>query len=378
VICDFLIHFLEKMGLHVPVAFSYASTRMLLAFLMSFFLTLYVAPRSIYWLYKLKTGQSIRVEDCPVLAEMHKKKKDTPTMGGLFFLLTALTSSLVWANFKTKSSLVLILTLVVFMLIGFMDDYLKMIKKNSRGLKARYKFLLQIAASLALSYLLLDSPAIEISAGKEVNPYSVYFLPLLKNPVFILKASSVGVFLFLSTFIITGSSNAVNLTDGLDGLASGLFVFAAKVFAIIAFISQNKFISNYLNLPYIQDAGEIGIILLALCGSVLAFLWYNIFPAQIFMGDTGSIALGAVLGMSSIILRKEFLLAIVGLIFVIEALSVMIQVAVYKLKKKRVFLCAPIHHHFECKGWPETKVVIRFWIMGLILAVIGLTTLKLQ
>lgn len=377
-ICDFLIHFLEKMGVHVPVAFSYASTRMLLAFLMSFFLTLYVAPRAIFWLYKLKTGRSIRVEDCPVLAEMHKKKKDIPSMGGLFFLTTALLSSLVWVNFKTRSALILILTLVVFLIIGFIDDYLKMIKKNSKGLKARYKFILQIVASLILSYLLLNDSTKDLIQGKELNLYAVYFLPFLKNPVFILTASSMGVFLFISTFIITGSSNAVNLTDGLDGLASGLFVFAAKVFALIAFISQNKFMSHYLNLPYIQDAGEIGIILLALSGSVLAFLWYNIFPAQVFMGDTGSIALGAVLGMSSIILRKEFLLAIVGFIFVIEALSVMIQVACYKLKKKRVFLCAPIHHHFECKGWPETKVVIRFWIMGLILAVIGLTTLKLQ
>lgn len=376
-ICDFVIHFLEKMGIHVPGAFSYASTRMLLAFLMSFFLTLYIAPKAIFWLYKLKTGQSIRVEDCPVLAEMHKKKKDIPSMGGLFFLTTALISSLFWVNFKTKSALILILTLVVFLIIGFIDDYLKMIKKNSKGLKARYKFLLQIIASLTLSYFLLDHST-QITQAKEVNLYSVYFLPFLKHPVFILSASSMGVFLLISTFVITGSSNAVNLTDGLDGLASGLFVFAAKVFALIAFISQNKFISHYLNLPYIQDAGEIGIILLALCGSVLAFLWYNIFPAQVFMGDTGSIALGAVLGMSSIILRKEFLLAIVGFIFVLEALSVMIQVAVYKLKKKRVFLCAPIHHHFECKGWPETKVVIRFWIMGLILAVIGLTTLKLQ
>lgn len=377
-ISNFIIHFFETMGFHVPAAFSYLSTRMLLAFLMSFFLTLWIAPRSISWLYRLKTGQSIRVEDCPVLAELHKKKKDTPTMGGLFFLFTALISCLFWVNIQVQAAYVLLLTLVMFLAIGFIDDYLKMIKKNSKGLSARVKFLMQILSSLFLSYLLLDSKPIELSTGASVDPYTVYFLPFLKNPAFILKASMVGVFLFLSVFIITGSSNAVNLTDGLDGLASGLFVFAAKVFAILAFISQNKFISHYLNLPYIQDAGEVGVILLAICGSVLAFLWYNIFPAQVFMGDTGSIALGAVLGMSSIILRKEFLLAIVGLIFVVEALSVIIQVAVYKLKRKRVFLCAPIHHHFECKGWPETKVVIRFWIMGLILAVIGLTTLKLQ
>ena len=377
-ICDFFIRSLTQAGLHVPSAFSYLSTRMLLAFLMSFFLTLWIAPRSISWLYRIKTGQSIRVEDCPVLAELHKKKKDTPTMGGLFFLFTALISCLFWVNFEVKEACILVLTLIVFLGIGFIDDYFKMIKKNSKGLSAKKKFILQIIASLSLSYLLIDSSPIELSNGNFLNPFSVYYAPFVKNPVFILKASMTGIFLFISCFVITGASNAVNLTDGLDGLASGLFLFAAKVFAIVAFLSQNRSLSLYLNLPYMAQAGEIGIILLAVCGSVLAFLWYNGFPAQVFMGDTGSIALGALLGMSSIILRKEFLLAIVGLIFVVEALSVIIQVLVFKLKRKRVFLCAPIHHHFECKGWPEMKVVIRFWIMGLILAVIGLTTLKLQ
>jgi phospho-N-acetylmuramoyl-pentapeptide-transferase len=369
---------MDKAGVHVPSAFSYLSTRMLLAFLMSFFLTLLMAPRSISWLYKIKTGQSIRVEDCPVLAELHKKKKDTPTMGGLFFLFASLISCLFWVNLEVKAALVLLLTIVVFLLIGFWDDYLKMVKKNSKGLNAKKKFLLQVFASFGLSYLLIDMKPLELSDNTFIEPFRVYFFPFLKNPIFILKASMTVLFCAMSSFIITGSSNAVNLTDGLDGLASGLFVFAAKVFAIVAFLSQNKFLSHYLNLPYIADAGEIGIILLAISGGVLAFLWYNSFPAQVFMGDTGSIALGAVLGMSSIILRKEFLLAIVGFIFVMEALSVMIQVLFFKLKKKRVFLCAPIHHHFECKGWPETKVVIRFWIMGIILAFIGLTTLKLQ
>jgi phospho-N-acetylmuramoyl-pentapeptide-transferase len=378
VICHFIIQMLEKAGVHVPSAFSYLSTRMLLAFLMSFFLTFWMAPRSISWLYRLKTGQSIRVEDCPVLAELHKKKKDTPTMGGLFFLFAALVSCLFWVNVSSKLASILLLTVVMFMAIGFVDDYLKMNRKNSKGLSAKKKFLFQVVSSLILSYLFLDANPIELSDGSLIEPFRAYFLPFMKNPIFLLKASMGIAFMLVSCFIITGSSNAVNLTDGLDGLASGLFVFAAKVFAILAFLSQNKFISQYLNLPYIADAGEIGIILLAISGSVLAFLWYNGFPAQVFMGDTGSIALGATLGMSSIILRKEFLLAIVGFIFVMEAMSVMIQVFVYKLKKRRVFLCAPIHHHFECKGWPETKVVIRFWIMGLILAVIGLTTLKLQ
>ncbi len=345
---------------------------------MSFFLTLWIAPRSISWLYQLKTGRSIRVEDCPVLAEMHKKKKETPSMGGLFFLFAALISSIFWVDLKVKTALVLVLTLIVFLGIGFLDDYLKMVKKNSKGLSGRIKFALQLICSLGLSYFLLDLPPLELPDGTWVAPFQVYFLPFLKNPVLMLKASTGVLFLAFSVFVMTGSSNAVNLTDGLDGLASGLFVFAAKVFALVAFLSQNRSLSHYLNLPYIADAGEIGIILLAVSGSVLAFLWYNSFPAQVFMGDTGSIPLGAILAMSSVILRKEFLLAIVGFIFVMEALSVMIQVLMFKLRKKRVFLCAPIHHHFECKGWPETKVVIRFWIMGLILAVIGLTTLKLQ
>lgn len=378
VICQFLINLFEQAGMHVPAAFSYVSTRMLLAFLMSFFITIWMAPRSISWLYRIKTGQSIRVEDCPVLAELHKKKKDTPTMGGIFFLFASLVSCLFWVDLSNRQALCLIATIIIFLGIGFADDYLKMVKKNSKGLSAKKKFLFQILGSVLVSSLLLSSSQIELSDGSLVNPYEVYFFPFIKNPIFILGTGMTVIFMLISTFVITGSSNAVNLTDGLDGLASGLFVFAAKVFALVAFISQNKFISQYLNLPFIPNAGEVGIILLALSGSVLAFLWYNSYPAQVFMGDTGSIALGAALGMSSIILRKEFLLAIVGLIFVVEALSVIIQVLVFRLKKKRVFLCAPIHHHFECKGWPETKVVMRFWIMGLILAVIGLTTLKLQ
>jgi len=351
---------------------------MLLGFLTSFFLTLWLAPRAISWLYKIKTGQSIRVEDCPVLAELHRKKKDTPTMGGLFFLFTAILACLFWVHLNSKMALLLLLTLVLFLFIGFIDDYLKMVKKNSRGLSAKKKFALQVFSSLFLSYLFAHTGMIELPSGEVIAPSQPYFFPFLKNPIFILGTSCSVIFLMISAFVITGASNAVNLTDGLDGLASGLYVFASTVFALVAFLSQNKFIASYLNLPYIPEAGELAVILFALAGSVLAFLWYNGFPAQVFMGDTGSIALGAALGMSSIMLRKEFLLAIVGLLFVIEALSVMIQVFYYKWKKKRVFLCAPIHHHFECKGWPETKVVVRFWIIGFILAVMGLTTLKLQ
>jgi phospho-N-acetylmuramoyl-pentapeptide-transferase len=367
-----------KLGIKVPLAFSYVSTRMLLGFLTSFFITFFLAPYAISWLYRIKTGQSIRVEDCPVLAELHKKKKDTPTMGGLFFLFAALVSALFWVDFTSRNALILVATMVVFLGIGFIDDYYKMVKKNSKGLSAKKKFFLQILASLAMSYLFVSSPAIELNDGQKVLPSTVYFFPFLKNPMFILPVAGSLIYYFISVFVVTGASNAVNLTDGLDGLASGLFVISGFVFALVAFLMQNKVFAHYLNLPYIADAGEIAILLLSISGSVLAFLWYNGFPAQVFMGDTGSISLGAVLGMTSVVLRKEFLLAIVGLIFVIEALSVIIQVLFFKTKKKRVFLCAPIHHHFECKGWPETKVVIRFWIMGIILAIIGLTTLKLQ
>ena len=207
---------------------------------------------------------------------------------------------------------------------------------------------------------------------------SVYFLPFLKDPICVLKGVAVLLGIVFSVVVITGTSNAVNLTDGLDGLASGCLVMVAGVLAVVAFLSNNVEIARYLNILYIEGSSEIAVYLSALVGACLGFLWYNGYPAQVFMGDIGSIALGGILGVAAVCLRREFLLALLGGVFVIETLSVIIQVMSYKLRRKRVFLCSPLHHHFEYKGWPETKVVVRFWIISLILALIGLASLKLQ
>jgi phospho-N-acetylmuramoyl-pentapeptide-transferase len=208
---------------------------------------------------------------------------------------------------------------------------------------------------------------------------SQYYLPFLKDPIFILKGAGIILSFLFIVFIVTGSSNAVNLTDGLDGLAAGCLIMVSLVLALFGFFSNNIELSRYLNILYIEDSGEIAIYLFAVIGACMGFLWYNGYPAQVFMGDTGSLSLGAIIGVSAVLLRREFLLAIVGGIFVAEALSVILQVGSYKLRnKKRVLLCAPLHHHFEYKGWPETKVVLRFWIISLLLAMIGVASLKLQ
>ncbi|MBM3198945.1 MAG: phospho-N-acetylmuramoyl-pentapeptide-transferase, partial [Chlamydiae bacterium] len=207
---------------------------------------------------------------------------------------------------------------------------------------------------------------------------SRYYLPFLKEPVFIVTGSGIVIAFFLTFLVVTGSSNAVNLTDGLDGLASGCLIMVSAVLGFIGFLSNHLDLSCYLNILYIEGSGEIAIYLFSLVGACLGFLWFNGSPAQVFMGDTGSLALGAILGVSAVLLRREFLLALIGGVFIAETLSVIVQVAVYKLRKKRVFLCAPLHHHFEYKGWPETKVVLRFWIISFLFCMLGLVSLKLQ
>jgi phospho-N-acetylmuramoyl-pentapeptide-transferase len=219
-----------------------------------------------------------------------------------------------------------------------------------------------------------------VSVNLTTQEYSAqYYIPFLKDPVLTLKGIGLVIAFIFILFVITGTSNAVNLTDGLDGLAAGCLIMVSVVLALFAFISNNIELSRYLNILYIEESGEIAVYLLSLTGACMGFLWYNGYPAQVFMGDTGSLSLGGVLGVSAILLRREFLLAIIGGIFVIEALSVILQVGSYKLRnKKRVFLCAPLHHHFEYKGWPETKVVLRFWIVSLLLAMVGIASLKFQ
>ena len=389
----------------IPSAFSYFSTRMILSAATSLVLTIWLGPRFIKKLYELKIGQPIRgMEECPLLAELHGKKKDTPTMGGILILFSMIASLVLWMDLRAAFTLLLLLTTLFLGFLGGLDDYLKLSKKNSKGLRARKKFTYQILFSALIAlYLLCPILTQSISWKKCFRPpiakeqivieekktvtvtlntqeyIERFYLPFLKDPVFIFDGWLRIVSFLLIIFVITGASNAVNLTDGLDGLAAGCLVMVSLVLALFAFLSNHIDLARYLNILYVEGSGEIAVYLFALAGAALGFLWYNGYPAQVFMGDTGSLALGGILGVASILLRREMVLALAGVIFVAEALSVILQVLSYRYRnKKRIFLCTPIHHHFEYKGWPETKVVIRFWIISLLFAIIAVASLKLQ
>ena len=294
------------------------------------------------------------------------KKIGTPTMGGIIILIGILLGTLLWSDLNNHYIWFLILVLTSFGILGAIDDFLKIKKKSSAGLSSRLKFIIQIILALiAIIYLNqnIDNTIIK-------NLYFPFFKNLILN---------LGIFFVpFSIFIIIGSSNAVNLTDGLDGLATVPVILVATSFALISYVVGNMVFSNYLQIPYIEGVGEVAIFCGAIMGSCLGFLWYNAPPAAIFMGDTGSLALGGALGAIAVSIKHEIVLAIIGGIFVVEAMSVIIQVLVYKVTKKRVFLMAPIHHHFEKLGWAEPQIVIRFWIIAVILALIGLATLKLR
>lgn len=368
----------------IPAVFLYASTRMILAAMTTLFLTIIMGPWFINKLYRLKTGQSLRVEDCPMLAELHKKKKEIPTMGGIFILISMLIALFLWMDLQSPFTLILCLATVWLGFLGGIDDYLKMKHKSSKGLAARKKFGLQLLFGVFLALYLLWSPLTEaLHFGHWFSPvevnYGAYFFPFKKGALFILGGAGLILAFLITVIVVTGASNAVNLTDGLDGLASGCIILVAVVLSIFAFLSNNSEMAHYLNIQYIEGCAEIGIYLCAMAGACLGFLWYNGYPAQVFMGDTGSLALGGILGTAAVLMRREFLLAVIGGIFVIEALSVILQVLSYRYRnKKRIFRCAPLHHHFEFKGWAEQKVVTRFWIIGLILALIGLASIKFQ
>lgn len=390
----------------------------MLAAVTSLLISIFLGPWFIRKLYELKLGQPIRTgEDFAKLAELHKNKKNTPTMGGVLILFSILVSMLLWMDLTHIFTLMLFVTTAVLGTLGGYDDYLKLRYKNSKGLAGRKKLLIQFGlASFIALYLL--SPFINQSAAFEklysppvikeqiavktykdprqqhhelsstslvtsVIPLSDYanriYFPFFKEPIWQFSGlMTLASFLFI-LFVVTGSSNAVNLTDGLDGLCAGCLIMVATCLAGVAFLANHVDLAGYLNIPYIEGSGEIAIYLSAFVGACLGFLWYNGHPAEVFMGDTGSLPLGGIIGVSAVLLKREFLLGLIGGIFVAEALSVILQVASFRLRnKKKIFLCAPLHHHFEFKGWPETKVVLRFWIIGLLLAILGLASLKFQ
>ena len=400
----------DAFHIKIPAAFVYFSTRMILAAVTSLLFTIVLGPRFIKKLYELKIGQSIRgLEECPLLAELHGKKKDTPTMGGILILSSMAFSLILWMDLRSAFTLILFLTTLCLGALGARDDYLKLCYKNSKGLKAKKKMLIQTLFSALVALYLLCPGFTQAVAGKKFfrppsakeqiaapqetqgksHPYTAtldtlhyieqFYLPFFKDPIWVFDGWMKIFSFFLIVFVITGASNAVNLTDGLDGLAAGCLVMVSLVLALFAFLSNHFDLARYLNILYIEGSGEIAVYLFALAGAALGFLWYNGYPAQVFMGDTGSLALGGILGVSAVLLRREVILAIAGAIFVAEALSVILQVLSYRYRnKKRIFLIAPLHHHFEYKGWPETKVVIRFWIVGLLFAIIAVASLKFQ
>lgn len=391
----FIIAFLREFGLRVPTVFEYCSTRMALASITSLLVTIFFGKHFIKKLYEWKIGDRIRAEDCPLLGELHRNKKDTPTMGGILILFSLLVSLFLWMDLQSSFTLILFLTTVTIGSLGGIDDYLKLRYKNKKGLSGKKKLLIQLLVSIFIALYLLWPPlsdwlhvgnwfapseAKDMTKDLSLREYAArLYVPFFKEPVLYFQSWMwIGMALFIA-IVITGSSNAVNLTDGLDGLATGTVMLAASAFALIAFLSNNVDFAQYLNILYIEGSSEIAIYLAAVIGACLGFLWYNGPPAQVFMGDTGSLPLGAILGVSAVLLKRELLLGVIGGVFVLEALSVMLQVGSYKLRnKKRIFLCAPLHHHFEYKGWAETKVVLRFWIVGLLLAIVGIASLKFQ
>lgn len=392
----FLIKLLREYGgIKVPTVFEYCSTRMALASITALLVTLLFGKRFIKKLYEWKIGDRVRSEDCPLLGELHRNKNDTPTMGGILILFALLVSMFLWMDLQSAFTFLLFLTTVIIGTLGSLDDYLKLRYKNKKGIGGKKKLLIQGLFSFSVALYLLWGPVSEwVHSGTWFTPPNAkvgtveltlreyaarLYVPFFKEYAVQFTGFGLVLMALLTMCVITGASNAVNLTDGLDGLATGTVMLASGAFAIIAFVSNNLDLSNYLHILYIDGSCEIAIYLAAVCGACLGFLWYNGHPAQVFMGDTGSLPLGAILGVVAVLLKRELLLSIVGGVFVIEALSVMLQVGSYKWRnKKRIFLCAPLHHHFEYKGWFETKVVIRFWIIGLLLAIVGIASLKFQ
>jgi len=343
--------------------FSYQTFRSILAALTALFVSLWLGPKVIYALSRLKSSQPIR-SDGP---QSHFAKAGTPTMGGALILLTVLLTVLLWGNLRNKYVWIVLAVMLAFGAIGWLDDWIKIVRRDPNGLKSRWKFLLQSISALAVGlYLYLYA---------DVTAATTLYVPLFKSIAVPLAGFG---FVALVWFWIVGFSNAVNLTDGLDGLAIMPTVLTACGLGVFAYAAGNAVFSAYLQIPSVPGAGELTIICAAIAGAGLGFLWFNTYPAMVFMGDVGALALGAVLASIAVIVRQELILVIMGGVFVMETLSVMIQVLSFKLTGKRVFRMAPIHHHFELKGWPEPRVIVRFWIISVILMLVGLATLKIR
>ena len=342
--------------------FRYITFRTTLAVITGMVISLIIGPGIIRWLKKVSVTQQIR-NDGP---QSHLTKSGTPTMGGIIVIASLLLTLLCWGDLANLYMWIMIISLIGYGCIGLLDDYLKVIRKNPKGMAAWYKFGAQIGIALVIGLVLYANPD---------DPYrSELIVPFFKKWFF-----DIGWFYIpFSVLVIVGSSNAVNLTDGIDGLAIGLVGIAALANMLLVYVSGNARFSQYLGVYYLAGTGELTVFCGAMLGAALGFLWFNAYPADVFMGDVGSLSLGGSLGTLAVITKHEIVLAVVGGIFVIETFSVIAQVASFKLTGRRIFKMAPIHHHFELKGWPESKVIVRFWIIGIMLALLSLATLKLR
>jgi phospho-N-acetylmuramoyl-pentapeptide-transferase len=343
--------------------FNYLTLRAILAALTALTIALLVGPWMIRRLAAGQIGQTVR-DDGPA---SHLKKQGTPTMGGALLLVAISAGTLAWADLSSRLVWVVLLVTLAFGCIGFYDDYLKLVVGNSRGLAPRWKYLWQSLVGLSAALVLWSSA----TSAAETAAY----LPLFKNVIVPLNSVA---FVAIAYFVIVGSSNAVNLTDGLDGLAILPAVMVAGALGVFAYASGNANFATYLLIPHIPGAGELMIFCATLVGAGLGFLWFNSYPAQVFMGDVGALPLGAALGIVAVVVRQEIVLFVMGGVFVLETVSVILQVASFRLTGRRIFRMAPIHHHFELKGWPEPKVIVRFWIITVVLVLAGLATLKVR
>ncbi|WP_349432337.1 phospho-N-acetylmuramoyl-pentapeptide-transferase [Methylomarinum sp. Ch1-1] len=342
--------------------FQYLTFRAILGALTALMISFMVGPVMIRKLTRNKIGQSVREEG----PQSHYEKAGTPTMGGALILVAIAVSTLLWANLQNRYVWVVFFVTMSHGVIGFIDDYRKVALGNSDGLSARSKYFWQSVVAL--------SAAIYLFQSAEVAAETQFIVPFFKDVMLDMG----WLYVLLTYFVIVGSSNAVNLTDGLDGLAIMPTVMIAAALAIFAYLSGHVDFANYLAIPYLPLSGELIVFCAALVGAGLGFLWFNAYPAMVFMGDVGALALGAALGIMAVLVRQEIVLMIMGGVFVVETVSVIIQVVSYKMRGKRVFLMAPIHHHYELKGWPEPRIIVRFWIITVILVLIGLATLKLR
>ncbi len=349
--------------------FTYTTFRAVAAALTAFTLSLIFGNFVIRKLISLKVGQPIRTAaEVHRLAELHGGKQGVPTMGGVLIIGSVFIASVLWARSDNRFVWLALFSMTVHGALGFADDYLKVTKKKSDGISGRFKLAVQLGVAIVVGIVFLTHPALQVQARS-------LYLPFFKAPVI----ANMGLFsIAFFAIVIAGASNAVNLTDGLDGLAIGCTITVAFAYALLCYAGGNFKIAEYLQVPFYPFTGELAVVCSALVGAGLGFLWFNCHPAKIFMGDTGSLAIGGLIGVVAICCKQELLLVVVGGVFVIEAVSVILQVLSFKLTGKRIFLMSPIHHHFELSGWQENTVIVRFWILSMVFALLGLATLKLR